>query len=306
MKKLYEINIKKIYTVCLVFFPILSIYNLGISTLTLADALLIIVLPFCMWRLYKKRNQRIEKDNKLMGIAFLILIQTLIYYTIDIMSASNLFSALRILLYYFILAFFTKELFDLQFGTNVYKKVSCFSAILFIVQLVALKAFNVFIPGTLPWKSTCVDEYNNIMKNHAWTSSAYARPRSLFAEPSHLAVYMALALAILLLCDKEKDWKKIVLITCAMLLSGSGMAIVLCLIIFLIFGLKNIKSLTNKKLIVIMIIGISFMPIFLYYIQSEPFKIFYKRTFIEQDSTKGRFGNFSDGFDRTKIYYVDT
>ena len=97
MKKLYEINIKKIYTVCLVFFPILSIYNLGISTLTLADALLIIVLPFCMWRLYKKRNQRIEKDNKLMGIAFLILIQTLIYYTIDIMSASNLFSALRIL-----------------------------------------------------------------------------------------------------------------------------------------------------------------------------------------------------------------
>ena len=49
------------------------------------------------------------------------------------------------------------------------------------------------------------------------------------------------------------------------------------------------------------IIGIIILvPIGNIYLKSESFNIFYNRTFIEKDSTEGRFGNFLDAFKKEK------
>ena len=206
-------------------------------------------------------------------------------------------------MYYITLAIFVKELFNLELGIKYYSIVSLFSSILYIIQFIALKLFNIFIPGTLPGFSTSADLYNAIMKAGAWTSSAYARPRSLFGEPSHFAVYVSLCLAILLLQNQKKNWKIIIPITIAMLISGSGMAITLCSIAYIMFFIKNAYKISKKKILYAICAIIVICPFLFYYTKTESFNIFFNRTFIEKDSTEGRFGNFIDSFDFNKKTY---
>ncbi len=295
--------IKKIFTFLIVIFPLLSIYQSGISTLTIADIFLISLFPFFLAKLFKTRKT-IKISFVLLSITFLICIQMMIFMILGKIDTSSIFTTLRLLLYYFTLAIFTKELFLIIDGIKYYKIISLISSILYIVQFFLLKVGDFFLPGTIPFLKTEVDEYNLIMKNHLWTSSAYARPRSFFGEPSHFAVYVSLCLAILLIREKKRNWKLIGILTFAMLLSGSGMAIILCAIIYFTILIKSILfgRLTLKKILLVILCLSIFIPIFGSYTTTESFSIFYNRTFIEKDSTEGRFGNFKEAFSLDKDF----
>ena len=297
-------KIEKIFTLLIVLFPILSIYNTGISTLTFADIILFMLLPFFSIHLVKKnKNKSIKVSLELLIISVLIFLQMLLYSLFNISETSSVLTTLRVLLYYMTLAIFVKELFNIKWGIRYYTIVSLFASILYIIQFISLKVFNIFIPGTLPGFSTSADVYNSIMRAGEWTSNAYARPRSLFAEPSHFAVYVSLCLAILLLQNQKKNWKIIIPITIAMLISGSGMAIALCFIAYLMFFIKNAYKISKKKILYAICAIIIICPFLFYYTKTESFNIFFDRTFIEKDSTEGRFGNFIDSFDFNKKTY---
>lgn len=287
--------IKKIFTLMIVSFPILSVYNTGIATLTFADIFLLGLFPFFLF-LFGMSNKRVKISWILLLITLLIFFQMLIYLLLGKIDSSEVLTTLRIVLYYFTLSFFCNEFFNLKFGIRCYKVTTIIASLLYIIQFIFLKIFNVFIPGTIPGFSTAVDEYNIIMTTHSWTSDAYARPRSLFSEPSHFAIYVSLCLAILLLQDETKNWKIISIITIAMLLSGSGMAIILCFIIYLFYIISNLKKITIKKIVYTIICILISLPLFGAYITTDSFEIFFNRTFIEKDSTEGRFGNFIDSF----------
>lgn len=295
-------NLKKIFSSLLVLFPILYVYKSGISTLSVADVLLIAIIPILLIDIYKKRKN-IHVSLILLIISFFMILQLLIYTEMGISSGSAFMTTLRVILYYLTCAIFVKDYFDLNFAINLYKKVAVISSLFLLFQFVLFNYFGLFIQGTIPGFETEVDKFNIIMNSHSWTSLAYARPRSFFSEPSHFAVYVSLAFAILLLYDKKKNWFMIITILLAMLLSGSGMATILCFLILTMFFIKSIKNLSRKT--ILYICGILMIAAFIipYYTNSNSFKIFYNRTFVQKDSTNGRFGNFAKSFTLDKKDY---
>lgn len=290
---------KKNFTYLIVLFPLLSVYFCGIATLTIADILLILLLPFLFLELYRGNNSK-KMSFFFITLIYYMILQLLINCGTGSANSESALTTLRLILYYFIIGLFMKEFFDIKLGFKIYKKVSVIASIYYIIQFILLKVFNIFISGTLPFFKTSVDNYNTIMSNHAWTSSAYARPRSFFSEPSHFAIYVALCLALLLYKKNKNDLKYILIITIAMLLSGSGMAIILSVIIYGITFVKNLNKISKRTIMITLIGVILAIPIGAVYLKSESFNIFYNRTFVQRDSTEGRFGNFAEAFKKKK------
>jgi membrane protein len=293
---------RKIYTATVVLLPLLSMYFIGIATITLADVVILILIPLLVINLYRHKKT-VRWSTILIIVILYVTIQLLLYQIIGMAKNGADLTTLRLILYYSFCAFFIDSYFDYRFGINLLIYVSIASCILWIIQYICLNNFNIFIPGTFPFLKTEVDEYNQIMLTHSWTSYAYSRPRSFFAEPSHFAIYNAMALAILFFGPKKGNNKIVkILIIVSMLLSGSGMAIILLstiCIMNLFFKKKNtnikIKSIITGLLLIL--VGAICLPS---YLQTDSFQTFVSRTFIEKDSTNGRFGNFIGAFTEEK------
>ena len=293
---------RKIYTATVILLPLLSMYFVGIATVTLADIAIFILMPLLVINSYVHKKT-VRWSTTLIIVTLCIAIQLLLYQIIGIAKNGADLTTLRLILYYSFCAFFIDSYFDYRFGVKLLIYVSIASCILWIVQYICLNNFNIFIPGTFPFLKTEVDEYNQIMFTHSWTSYAYSRPRSFFAEPSHFAIYNAMALVILFFGSNKGNDKIVkILIIVSMLLSGSGMAIILLSIICimnLLFKKKNtnikIKSIIMGLLLIL--VGVICLPS---YFQTDSFQTFVSRTFIEKDSTNGRFGNFIGAFTEEK------
>lgn len=292
-------KLNKIFSLFIVLFPILYIYNSGILTLSIADVILIILIPFLLFDMVKNKK-KIEISKFLLFITFIIIVQLLFYNLFNLSTFDSVMTTLRIILYYGTCSLFIKEYFDYELGIKYLKKITFIAALYWIIQYVLLNFFGIFIQGTIPFFKTEVDIYNNIMNNHMWTSYAYARPRSFFAEPSHFAVYEAIGLIMYLFKYDSKDKIPVIFVLIAMFLSGSGMAMILTSIIIIIFALKKFKSLTKKKMAILFLILFGVLVLYPFYSKSNSFQTFYNRTFVEKDSTNGRFGHFLNAFSMKK------
>lgn len=295
-------KLNKIFTMFMVLFPILYIYNSGVLTLSVADIILVFLFLFLTLDMFNKKDN-VRISNILLIIILFIIFQVLSYYLLNLINSESLMTTLRIILYYATCCLFVKEYFDFELGIEYLKRVALIAAIFWLVQYIFLNFFGIFIQGTLPFFKTEVDIYNKIMNTYSWTSYAYARPRSFFAEPSHFAVYEALGLLMYFSKYKSNDKISIIIIILSMFLSGSGMAMFLSVFVIFISSIEKIKKI-NKKMIVYLI-AILFVCISLYpiYSKTNSFQTFYNRTFIEKDSTNGRFGNFMDAFSTDKRLY---
>lgn len=292
-------ELNKIFSLFIVMFPILYIYNSGILTLSIADIILIILIPILLIDMIKKKK-KIKIDKLLFVIVIIIIMQLVLYYLFNWTLPDAVMTTIRLILYYGTCSIFVKEYFDYEFGMKCLKKVALIAALYWLMQYVLFNFFGIFVQGTFPFFKTEVDTYNNIMKNHMWTSYAYARPRSFFSEPSHFAVYEAISLIMLLFNYEPKDKATVIIVLTAMFLSGSGMAMTLSTIVIIIYTIKSLKKLTKKKVGFISAIILAILILYPIYSKTEAFQTFYNRTFIEKDSTEGRFGNFMSAFTADK------
>ena len=119
------------------------------------------------------------------------------------------------------------------------------------------------------------------------------RLRSIFLEPSHYAIYVALALGIELLGKDSSDKKTIFILTLGLLMSTSSTAVAMVMILYAIYIWNNLKRFSKKsirRLIILFFVGIILFSAF---VNTFAFKIFYERTFKEENSAiDGRFKNY--------------
>ena len=282
--------LKKLFTILLIIFPILYMYQTPILTLTVADVLLIILIPFLLIDMARKEIK--ISIYKPLGIVVLyIILQTLVIILLsnDSNINSSIFSICRLLLYYIVLTVFTKNYFDIELGIKIYKKVAIFVCCFLFLQIICEKLFGIYIPGTIPGLpvSEALTEYN--VQKSAGNS---ARLRSLFAEPAHFSTYVSLIFAIDLLKENKIN-KRIIIYTLGLLLSGSSTGIFMVAIIYAVYFIKNMKSFSKRTIINITVIMILIAIILPMYMQTESFKIFYERTFVNENSSiDGRFENY--------------
>lgn len=192
-----KIGINEIYTFFLVVSPILFIYGVGISSITLSDAILIFLnlLLFYKGLIYGKVSVFVN----LLPFLFYIIILTFSY-------AVNLDVFMRTVRYVFYLInviFFAKAYFNCNFGIKVYRVVSLISTGFLFFQVVSYKLLGIYIPGVI-LRANLISK-DLYVYGTTFKLSQYKRFMSFFEEPSHFAIYILGYITILLFSKMKHE-----------------------------------------------------------------------------------------------------
>lgn len=227
---------QKILAFLIAILPVAYIYSFPILINNLGHALLLFVL-FPMFILdYKKGdNYHFRFVNKnYIGFTIYVLFVSLVAPLLN--SLSGAFKDLIMFLEYSIIVYFLindrqiKQLF-----IEIYTKLSVFFAIFLLFQYIAFVFFGKLISGVIPFLEVYHRDIESVIE------SSILRISSVFAEPSHFAVYVIPAL-LLYLFNRTKQKLvvlKIVIISIGVLLSTSSNGIIVMGLVYLAFIFKR-------------------------------------------------------------------
>lgn len=199
-------SLNRLFTIFLVLFQLIFLYATPIESISMADAILILIYPFLIFKLIKTKKLVLSKLNiNLLLFLFYVLFQFVVLYILkDIPFLND--AALRtgrFVFYLITVICIAPNFFDVKLGVKVLKYISIISTIFLIFQILMVRFVGVYIPGTVPglqlMRSDLLDFNQNIMN-----AGYLIRPRSFFSEPAHYATYVLLYLAIGLFAEKKK------------------------------------------------------------------------------------------------------
>lgn len=275
-------KLTKIFTILLVILPVLSIYSIPNSKVLVFVVIVAALYPFMLYAILKKD----EKVNKtfyypLLVLLLYIIIQFAVLLVIIGVDDINtvLLRTLHNIFYLVTAIVFIKQYFDVEIGKKVLNFMAVFSSIYIIIQFVLINTIGYYLPGTLPFFETSVDEFNESIIASGMT----IRPRSIFSEPSAYGAYIGLYLIIdLFSADKKRfaDYIPNILASIGLLLSRSTSAYLLGFGIWTLWSVHKFMKNSVTKKGKFLLAAIILVPIIFYYIaQTESFSIFIEHTF---------------------------
>ncbi|MBY0013627.1 hypothetical protein [Paenibacillus typhae] len=286
----------KIYTWIVLLFVPLTIYKINILTFTLADALLILAMPFLlidMLMIKKRANINIHILIVTFGIFAHMLI--LVFFNHSEFQNDTLMRTLRYISYLLFIAVFAREYFNVRLGLKLLRIISVLSSVYLIIQFILLNYFNYYLSGFLPGLPLSSESLDEIIRRYSLGYSK--RPTSIFQEPAHFSSYVLLYFGILLFDDTKKQKNELILIGIAIILSGSSTGILLAIGLLLLWTVRSLKNLNNLNKILNYVILIAFIGFcFLLFTKTQIFNSFIERTFENRTATTGRLGNYKDVF----------
>ena len=173
---------------------------------------------------------------------------------------------------------------------NIYNKLCLMSALLMVIQTIALKTLGICIPGVLtflPLTDTNMYDYASAVIYHN-----SGRCMSFFAEPSHFAIFVLPFLVINLMSDRV-DRKRIIqaiFVSISLIMCASFTGVLSAIIIWGLFILINvIKRNISFKFILLMVFAcIIFITILL---NTSGGEYLFDEEIYERQS-EGRFAGF--------------
>lgn len=215
-------RLSKIYTILAVIFPILQLYGIGISTVSIADLLLLLLYPF----LIVKNNWRCVNQGFLFYALFVFSIG-LFFHPID-----GIFKMLRYFCYVLALALFSNTFFDFKYGSRIFSILALFATVFMLFQYLCFHYLGFYVPGYLPglpiMRSELI-EYTSLIG----TDGGDVRVRSIFGEPAHYAQYIVGYIA-LMVGAKNKNTLLLFFLFLGILVSGSSTGIIAGAFLFVI------------------------------------------------------------------------
>lgn len=234
------LNISRLFSTVIVLYPLLSIYGVGIASVTLADACLLMCYPLLFFLKVKRKE--------LSFLFFFFLFYVCVQYIFSSLSIAGsndmLWRTMRYSLYLFTL-FILKRYFTFEYAYKLYGILAVFATIFLLVQFIVFHATGIYVPGYLPVFPVLRDELLEFA-SYVGSDGGDIRMRSIFGEPAHYAQYV-LGYMVLLLFQK-KGRMKLLLLSSGILLSGSTIGICLMLFVFLIWCCHE-KTNTRKWLL---------------------------------------------------------
>lgn len=220
-------NIKVLFTLTIVLFPIFSRYSVNVPFLTLAEFLVAcVILVAILFGL-----KRIKIEQNLMFFCFYLIVEVVLAIFRGIASFDLIGSTFRLLFYYAIVAFFTKKMFDIAIGEKMLVTVGVITGVYGIFQ-VAFSYIGIYLPTYFHFLPLINGKDSDLIVLERVSLGMRYRAQSIFNEPAHLCTYLVLALAVLLFSESRyKHWKiyaAIITLACAISLSSTG---IICLVI---------------------------------------------------------------------------
>lgn len=214
------ISLSKIFTILLVLYPIISVYDSPVGPFCLADTLLLIMYPILFT--YMLNKQIMKLDTLQISLTIFVTVNIAV---VTFLSISDIDEILRnqghFIFVLLTLAVFAPNFFLKDFGTKLLCYTSFISSLYLILQVVLLHGFEIVLKAHLPFLTAHISVNGHI------------RPFAFLGEPAAFGSFVAIGLSTVLILrpfsDKTNRMMEMVM-SLAMLLSLSSTAIALLII----------------------------------------------------------------------------
>lgn len=112
----------------------------------------------------------------------------------------------------------------------------------------------------------------SLMRNGNWTVHSY-RPVAFFTEPSMIVSFLV---PVMLLAQQKKEWLVLVIISIAILLSGSTSGVVALVVMWGVYIINNRSGFVNKFILAVLFIGAAYAFLNLSFFSGSVEKINYE------------------------------
>ena len=254
---------QRLSTIIVVISPLLAMYGIGVSTITILDVaiLLCFVLQIATNGIVILRIGGTQKQ--LIYIIMLVFINMLYSAALMSLNASSILLRTARFIWYllFVISNLDDSVFCVRFGLKVYEVFAVFTSVFLILQFFLLYGFGYSLKGYVSFLPLMREELNSFTSS--LYASSYARPRSLFGEPSQFGIYATGYLGISYfygLSERFRFEKWIIML--AMLLSASSTAV---LGLAMLLGFYTVKLLKKKKVFgLVILFGLVIGLVFLF------------------------------------------
>lgn len=277
-----------IFSCIAVLYPAIALYWSGISSLSVADILLLgCVLKFLM-DVISAKDIRVNIPWFLFLLfLFLHMVLIAVFYNRQL----ELFTFLRYALYIFAVSILAPNYFEPLFALKILKVSGIAIAIFSIVQAVGIYVFGYYLKGYLSFFPIMRDELTKYGVNYL---SGVLRVRGVFGEPSHLAAYLTLALTVVLFTNTIYKYLWSIVICVALVFSVSTTAFILMAFIWIYYFYKKLrysKTISLTKILSFFLLVVTLGIIIVLFLKSNLYATLFRRITIE-NSYSGRMDSY--------------
>lgn len=191
---------KKYFILSVVLLPLLFQYATPISSFTVGDAFMVFSWVYLMITTKKTK----VKKSLCYALAYIVLL-TFVYLMDGLLVKST--TSLRYIVYLLIMIYFPTVENNQGYYYKTLNRVGIFVMIVLYVQYVALYTVGIIVPGVL----TFLPLTESSFENYAVAFSSAGRCMSVFAEPSHYAIFIILFIAYRLFLNEGLSFRNIIL-----------------------------------------------------------------------------------------------
>lgn len=270
MKKNY---LNEISAVFIVLLPLLSLYKSPLAFLDLGSLLMLVLFPvlYCVTR--KRTSYKMPADLRLWTVYLVYMAAvTVLSYVFAEAYTSAIFYTMRmtknIIYIVFTLYVARKQVFNVQLAKRLYHAVTWIATAYIFVQYALFRLFHYGLAGYIP-ALIQAESYQSRIETIA--TGVYFRPTSLFYEPSHYAAYVLMGM-ILYLFYSDNTGRNVIraaVITLGIFVSTSGQGIVLALMIWGLWLLKQFKY-KSRHMQAVKVLMLLFVFALVYYMVFTP------------------------------------
>lgn len=304
---------KKLFTLVVILFPILSLYKTPIPGVDIATLFALMFIPFLIIN-----NEKISINKPLIIMLFYTILSTFLslWFQSSVDDSMIFFrlGKLVILIVVFLLWGFNSY-FDSSYALKTLRIVTLAATFYVVLQSVSQHFFYIVLPRAI--YSLLVDS-THLVVQLIDLESAYSsnyRPSAFFLEPAHFSQYVLVYLAITLFGINRNSyfnlrWKEALFISLGIILSRSGMGIILASLLWFLFAVKVLisKRINKKHLLIVFTLSVITL-ISLFFLRNHDFIIYaLNRVFATDDvgynAIQGRIGGYVSFLELNTLYQL--
>lgn len=255
------LNLKKCFSLLIVFYPILNRYKSPFPIITLSEFLMVIFWIISLMERIRKRTGYLIAVELLPFCIYLVLQGIFAAARYEKIIAENAVgTTVRLLFLYGSLLFLSRTYFRLKYGVRYIKVTATILAIYGILQTIFAR-IGIYLTTYIPFLPVYADKTANsdVLILERATYGIVYRCFSFLNEPAHLCTYLLLALGLeLFLKDNDRQHKlRLILYISCCFISMSSTGIIVVIITLIIFFFSK-KGFTKEKIASFLLTGILF------------------------------------------------
>ncbi len=227
---------KVFYTLLIILFPVLSVYQGPVARLSIADALLVAVFPVLILSLIHAHAVTWAK-KEMAALVYAGYIAVTYVVVVAGSADANLASTFRYVLY-LVSLLFAKHFFDFKLGIRALGVATNVISLYLVAQFLAFSLFSVILPWNIPGLQPMDEAFLALPDVDPFYWEFY-RPTGLFLEPTHYAQFSIVYVLYCLSKLGSPDFRlrPMLFPVAGMICSGSSIAAI-CLLFALIYWLS--------------------------------------------------------------------